>query len=277
MKNKLITILFLTIYLLSFNATSSQEQMRKGYIIGPGDILEIKVWDHDDLSRSVQVSQGGEFTFPFIGKVKVENLSSFEIENLLAKKLSNGFLVAPQVSVEVVEYLNKKVFVFGEVKKPGTYILKHNYTFLELISEAGGFTEDKGQFCFVVRPGEKENKTKPILLKNALEKQIIKLKIDDLITGSTGSFNVIPGDSVYISESEKIYVTGEVKAPGKVKWNDKLTVREAVSLAGGETPKASINRVQIIRIINGIENVLKPKLSDFVQPDDIIKVPESYF
>ena len=91
-------------------------------------------------------------------------------------------------------------------------------------------------------------------------------------------FNVMPGDSIYIGESEKIYVTGEVRSPGRLKWEKGLTVREAVSMAGGGTTRASINRIQIIRNDeNGDEKLIKPKLGDPVLPNDIIKVPESYF
>jgi polysaccharide biosynthesis/export protein len=251
----------------------------ENYTVGPGDVLNIKVWDHEDLDRSVEVSEEGAFTFPFIGKVKVSKMTTFKIEKLLEDKLADGYLVAPQVNISMAEYRNQRAFVFGEVKKPGVYMLTHRYNLLELISEAGGFTEQRGSTCTIVRPKSKTKKDWPTLIEDTGKNEIVTIDIEKLISGKMGSITpyVRPGDSIYISEAEKIYVTGEVKAPGELKWKKGITVREAVSLAGGGTARSAVNRTQIIRKINGVEQVVKPSLGDSVLPNDIVKVPESYF
>lgn len=249
------------------------------YMVGPGDVLDIRVWDHEDLNRVVEISQEGAFSFPFVGIVEVSNHSVVEIEKELAQKLSDGYIVAPQVTISVSEYRNQKVFVFGEVNRPGSYILKHKSHLLEIISEAGGFTGQRGTVCTIVRPEKTVDKIKPTSIKEAKENEIIKIDLDLLISGSKENppFYISPGDSIYVDESEKIFVTGEVQAPGQFRWKKGLTVRQAVSLAGGGTPRASLNRIRIIRTNQGEESTFKPNLGDPVLPDDIIKVPESFF
>ena len=88
---------------------------------------------------------------------------------------------------------------------------------------------------------------------------------------------VMPNDSIYISAAEQIFVTGEVRRPGEIEYMENMTVRQAISMAGGGTPQAAVGRTRIIRIDNGTEREIKPSLGDSVLPNDIIKVPESFF
>jgi polysaccharide export outer membrane protein len=271
-----------TIVLVTTLASAPDTALSKSknnYVVGPGDVLDIQVWDNSDLNRTVEISQEGSFSFPFVGKVKASNLSVFQIERLLVKKLSDGYLVAPQVSITVAEYRNQKVFLFGEIARPGSYVLKHRSHLLEIISEAGGFTAQRGATGVVVRPEADANKQAPTSIHAAKKGEIIQINLDKLLSGAADAppFYVMPGDSIYIGESEKIFVTGEVKRPGELRWEKGLTVRQAVSMAGGGTPRASINRVRIIRNDSGAEKIIKPNLGDPVLPNDIIKVPESYF
>lgn len=265
--------------ILSATSVYAKPAQKNDYIVGPGDVLDIRVWDHEDLNRVVEISQEGAFSFPFVGKITISKHTVFEIESELAEKLSDGYIVAPQVTISVAEYRNQKVFLFGEVNRPGSYILKHKSHLLEIISEAGGFTAQRGSICTIVRPEKKGGEVKPTSLAEAKEKEIVKIDLDRLVSGSKENqiFYIQPGDSIYIGESEKIFVTGEVQAPGQFNWKKGLTVRQAVSLAGGGTPRASINRIKIIRTDKGEEKTVKPKLGDPVLPDDIIKVPESFF
>jgi polysaccharide export outer membrane protein len=256
----------------------AQESVSKDYIIGAGDILQIRVWDHNDLNRTVEVAQDGTFSFPFIGKVQAAGKSVFTLEKLLIDKLSDGYLVGPQVTVGVSEYKHKKAFIFGNVNRPGSYVLKPNMRLLELISEAGGFTRDKGSICTIVRSSKTGPDEKPIAIEDASEHETISVNLEQLIAGDF-SENVLiePNDSIYISTAERVFVTGEVRRPGEVTFKEQMTVRQAISMAGGATPKAAINRTSIIRMENNTEVEIKPNLSDPVLPDDIIKVPESYF
>lgn len=250
----------------------------KAYIVGPGDVLQIQVWDHDDLNRNVTVSQNGSFTFPFIGKISTMERSVQDIENLLTEKLSDGYIVAPQVIVSVTQYNNKKVFLFGEVLRPGSYPLQGNIRLLELISQAGGFTDDHGTVCKIVRTKRKSQTSAPVSIKDASENEITTVDLNRLISGNLSeNVELFPGDSIYINAADHIFVTGEVREPGEIKYLKGMTVRQAISIAGGGTTTAAVNRTTIVRLKNGREVKVRPGLSDPVFPNDIIRVPESFF
>lgn len=256
----------------------AQESANKDYIIGAEDMLQITVWDHDDLDRTVEVAQDGTFSFPFIGKVQAEGKSVFTLEQYLIEKLSDGYLVGPQVTVGVSEYKHKKAFIFGNVNRPGSYILKPNMRLLELISEAGGFTRNKGTVCTIVRSKDTGSNAQPVAIEDASGHETISVNLKQLIAGDFKENALIkPNDSIYISTAEKVFITGEVRRPGEVEYREQMTVRQAISMAGGGTPKAALKRTTIVRMEEDNEVEIKPNLSDLVLPNDIIKVPESYF
>jgi len=258
-------------------AWSTPDSSDRDYIIGPGDRLDIRVWKNEDLNRTVEVSREGSFSFPLIGKVQAEGHSAFDLENVLQKRLADGYLVAPQVTVSITEYVHKKVFLHGEVKKPGSYVIKAKTHLLAVISDAGGFTDDVGETITIVTPGSEEGKESPSL-PNASGNRLLTVEIGTLISGKADqSILVSPGDSVYVSKAEGVFVTGEVKKPGKVKWESRMTVDQAISLAGGATNKGAPGRTRILRMDNGVEKEIRPEMSDPVLPGDIIKIPESYF
>lgn len=122
-------------------ALSQIEAKKSDYRLSGADLLEITVLGEKDLDRQVRVSQSGTITFPLVGSVKVGGLTSAEAEATLAAQLRE-YLKSPQVTVFVKEYGNKKVFVFGQVAKPGAIELptETKMTVLEAISQAGGFT-----------------------------------------------------------------------------------------------------------------------------------------
>ncbi len=261
--------------------SDSKNDSDKEYIIGTEDVLEIRVWGQDNLNRTVEVSKEGAFTFPLIGKVHASGLSVFGLEKLLTQSLSKGYLVKPQVTVSIATYRSQKVFLLGEVKKPGSYALKGKTHILELISDAGGLTDRAGRTITIVRSRSSHNKSAPVALEDAKEDEIITIYLDELELTADGMKSIdifiADGDSIYISKARKIYVTGEVKKPGGYKWERGITVHQAISLAGGATKRGATNRTKIIRTKKGLERELKPSMSDKVIPDDIIKVPISYF
>lgn len=259
-------------------ALSTQDSPGKDYILGPGDVIEIRVWENDDLNRTVEISYEGSFSFPFIGKIRAAGLNVFGLENELKKKLADGYLVAPQVTVKIVDYVHKKIFLHGEVKKPGSYVIKGKTHLLAVISDAAGFTDEVGETITIVTPGSEERKNAPSLPNTSGGNRIFTVEIDMLISGAANQdIFVAPGDSIYVSKAEGVFVTGEVKKPGKVKWESHMSVRQAISLAGGPTNKGSPSRTRILRMKNGVEKEISPHMSDPVLPGDIIKVPESYF
>ena len=121
------------------------------YAIGPGDVLRITVWGHDDLSKDYPVSQDGRVPFPLIGSVPAVGLSTAELAKRIRDLLEKDYLVNPQVIVAVKEYLSKKVHVMGEAEKPGLFYLTGPTTLLELLSKAGGLSKTAGKDLVLVR------------------------------------------------------------------------------------------------------------------------------
>jgi hypothetical protein len=123
-------------------------------LLGPGDTVHVNVWDHPDLTMTVEIGSDGRFQFPLIGGVRAERLTVAELEAELRRRLADGYVVDPQVTARV-ESRGKSFYVYGEVTKPGRYPLDREVTVLQAISTAGGPTErgDEGRSTVTRRDG----------------------------------------------------------------------------------------------------------------------------
>ena len=268
MSDRLAPALFFCFGLLALllSPAPAQSAENRDYIVGPEDVIEIKVWSNDDLNRTVELSTEGDFTFPLIGKVHGGGLTVFEVEKLLTDKLAAGYLIAPQVNVSVTKYKSQRVSILGEVKKPGSYFIKGKTHILELLTEAEGLTEKAGRTVTIVR-GQST--------KAGVASVIIDL--EEVKQGSVEERLFLEnGDSIDVAEAPWVYVSGEVMRPGRFKWEKRMTVDETLSLAGGPTKRAAVARTEIMRLIEtGVEKIKIP-MDAPVLPGDIIKVPASY-
>ena len=153
-KIQLILILFLFIYGC---ATTGEQQKNKNefmeeqipvpkiqlteFVVGPGDSLEVQVWRHSDLTRVIEVQTNGIISYPMVGNIKVAGMGLVDFQNLLTQRLSE-FIVNPQVNIQVRTPKSHKIFILGEIRRPGVYLLDSPMTALEAIALAGGFTLD---------------------------------------------------------------------------------------------------------------------------------------
>ncbi len=251
------------------------------YKIGAGDVLDIVVWGHPELSMQVAVSPEGTISFPLLGEVKVEGLSVQEIKNLLTQKLAKDFIRNPQVFVKVVEFNSQKVMVLGEVSNPGEYVLKGETRLLQILSQAGGVLSGSPKAKVIIMREENGKKSSPIsidlyeVVKKGNWKKNIVLKAGDIIYVSTES---VPS----------VHIMGEIKKPGSYPWKEGLTAFQAILMAGGLTETAS-RKIKIIRENKGGKNnILYLNLKEILgrgnkskdislKPGDIIYVPTSFF
>jgi polysaccharide biosynthesis/export protein len=111
-----------------------------GYRIGPSDVLKINVWKHDEVSQLVTVRPDGAFSLPLIGDVPATGRSADEIAADVANRLHRYYADNPPVTVQVTEVHSYKIYVVGEVQKPGEYAPTHEVTVLMGLALAGGFT-----------------------------------------------------------------------------------------------------------------------------------------
>ena len=122
-----------------YSAEEKEESFDQNYTIGVGDLLQIEVYDEPDLTKEVRVLTDGTLSFPLLGSLKAVHLTVGELETEIKRRLAERFLVNPQVTVFVKEF--SSVYVFGEVKNPGSFPLVGKMTVFEAITRAGGFTE----------------------------------------------------------------------------------------------------------------------------------------
>jgi polysaccharide export outer membrane protein len=254
--------------LILVNAFSAQAA--DDYIVGEEDVIKITVYDHPELTTTERVSGEGIITLPLIGEIKVAGLTTDQTAKKIASRLSEGFIVDPNVSVFVVEFRSKKTIIIGYVNRPGMYMLSGNTTLLELISLAGGLSKDAGGRATIKRKN---------LVNNGGE-GTINIDLQKLIEQGDTSLNILlmDGDSVFIAKASVFYLTGEIKNPAAYRYEDGITLIKAITMAGGFTDKASIGRIRIIRKIDNKEKVIqKAEMDEPVLPDDVIIVPESFF
>ena len=122
------------------------------YRVGESDILQVSVWKEPDLSKTVNVRPDGMISLPLIGELKVMGMTSGEIQDAVASKLKS-YLLNPRVTVEITEIKSRRVFITGEVIRPGLYPLAGPTTVLQLIAQAGGFTPfAKRKNIVILRP-----------------------------------------------------------------------------------------------------------------------------
>jgi len=157
--------------------------------VGPGDVFEVRVFQEPELSGVFQVGPQGDIIFPLCKRVVVGGLSANGVAEKLRACLSDGFLRDPQVSVLVKEFNSKKVFVFGEVQKPGTFAFEEGMSIVQALTLAGGFTKTAAQ-----------NSTSVTRNVNGQEVKV-KVNVQDIALGKAPNYRLEPGDIVFVPES----------------------------------------------------------------------------
>jgi protein involved in polysaccharide export with SLBB domain len=152
----------------------------------------------------------------------------------------------------VVEADNHKFYVSGEVKNPSSYPYKDGLTVHKAIAMAGGLTDKAERAKFkVLRQKDQQEHTLPVELDSVL----------------------LPDDIIVVGEAQRVYVSGEVKTPGRYVYEKGMTVHKAISLAGGWTEKADHGTIKLTRVIDGVVQSLEVEANVPVLAEDFIVVP----
>jgi polysaccharide export outer membrane protein len=272
---------------------SLDNQGIKKYLLGPGDVVDIRIFGQPDLNSVIPVdSEGNLSSLPFIEKpipAKCRNEKEIQKDIIAAySKLINK----PQVSVRILERNSRApATVFGAVRNPTRATMQRKLRLNELMAISGGFTERASGTIQILHteplmcpePGE-EAQAAPLDGTN-LPFQVVK--IVDLRSGKQEANPVIrPGDYVLVTEAEPVYITGSVNSPTGIYLRDNLTLSRALAMVGGARKEAKLSEVKIWRQKPGtIEQELikvdygaikKLQAPDFVlQAYDVIEVPEA--
>lgn len=256
----------------NITATNSADDEAPTIKLGPGDLLEVSVYNVPELASKARVSNAGDIYLPLIDYVHVEGLTQEEAQALIEKRLEDGgFVRNPHVTIFVVEASSQGVTVLGEVAKAGIYPVVGDHRLYQIISEAGGFSQAASRKIAIIR----RNRQEPIRI------DLPRNLADDL----SGNVEIMPGDTITVPRAPIIYVVGDVNRPsGLLVDNGTLTVLQALALAGGAGRSAKLSGARIIRKDgNGmtemkvaIKKMLEAKSPDVtLQADDILFIPVS--
>ncbi|HWF90597.1 MAG TPA: polysaccharide biosynthesis/export family protein [Pyrinomonadaceae bacterium] len=263
------------------------------YLLGPGDVVEVRVFGQPDLSTNASVDSDGNLsTLPFLEKpIRAQCRTDKDVQKDVALAYAK-FINNPQVSVRVSERNSRQpATVFGAVRQATRVEMKRKVRLNELMAVSGGFTERAAGTIQILHteplmcpePGE-EAEAAPIE-GTRIPLQIVK--ISDLRAGKQEANPVIrPGDYVLVTEAEPVYITGSVLSPGGIYLREQLTLSRALAMVGGVRKEAKMSDVIIYRQVPGKLNpqtihvdlaAIKKnqKQDELLQPYDIIEVPES--
>lgn len=235
--------------------------------LGMGDMVRVTVFRNPDLTTEARVSERGTIVFPMIGEVPVSGLTPSQASARIAEKLRTGkFVINPEVTVSIAQVNSRQVSVLGNVNKPGRYPLDSvNVRLTDLIATAGGVAPTGADLVTIVSAanGKKADIDLAGMFRNG-----------DL----TKNVELQPGDTIYVHRAPMVYVYGEVQKGGAYRLEPDMTVMQAIALASGITPRGTERGVKVSRKgDNGNVKRIDVKLTDPVQPDDVIYVRESIF
>ncbi|MBI2485753.1 MAG: polysaccharide biosynthesis/export family protein [Deltaproteobacteria bacterium] len=225
------------------------------YLIGPADLLEIKVFESEKLTTTVRVSSRGQITLPLLENVDVNGITAREaeikIENLLKK---GGYINNPHVSVFIKEHKSKLVSVVGYVREPGSYELLGRETILDALAAAKGLEDKAGKTVYLTRTEESGRK------------QAYIVDIDELLVKGNTDINLAlkPGDVIYVPEAGSVFVEGAVRKPGSFPIEDgSTTVVQSITMAGGPSTYADTSDVKLVRSVgNGKREIEQLNLGE---------------
>jgi len=133
------TVKFILFCLLAFNQQISQAADKSAYMINAGDILEISVWKEEELQREIRVLPDGNISFPLVGEIAVSGVTLTEVRAQLVKKLSE-YITDPVVNISVKSSEGNSVYVIGQVRRPGSFVMYQPLDVMQVLSLAGGLT-----------------------------------------------------------------------------------------------------------------------------------------
>jgi polysaccharide export outer membrane protein len=242
------------------------------YILGAGDLLQISVFEAENLNTTVRVSSRGHVTLPLLGQIRVKGLTARETEIRIENLFRSKYIKDPHVGVFVEEHFSQRVTLVGQFKNPGTYDYVSKQRLLDVMALAGGLSDKAGGTVQVRRKSNIPGKP-----------NVFVVDLDRLIKEGRTELNVEinGGDVIFVPEAGNFFVDGAVRRPGSYPIRSKMVLGEALVAAGGTTPYAIKDSLVLIRYFKdagrkAIELEYNPKNQEMeIQDRDIIVVRSS--
>ncbi|HEX2268694.1 MAG TPA: polysaccharide biosynthesis/export family protein, partial [Pyrinomonadaceae bacterium] len=229
------------------NGPAPSNQDRGHYLIGVGDVIDIRIFGRPQLTReAVRVDPRGMIRMPLIEE---EIRASCRTEASLAEYISAQYLKfvrRPQVDVFIREYNSQPVAVVGAVDKPGRFQLQRQVRLLELLTFSGGPTVKAGRTVQIAH-AENSHRCDDGGASGG-ENGLNAYSLSDVLAGRPEANPVVrPGDVVNVLEADQVFVVGNVVRPSTIPLKEPVTVSRAIAMSGGVLPYTKMDRVRIVR------------------------------
>ena len=261
--------------------------------------MNISVFEAPEMNCTVRVSANGDISFQLLGAVHAAGLTPRELETVLQGLLRRTYMKDPHVGVFLQELQSHPISVVGALKTPGVFQIREARSLIEVLSMAGGLSDDAGDTVLIMRgaanvpfpqPGDVPARASASQPTAEGRKEITEINLKKLLDSADSSMNVMvrPGDIVKVPRAGIVYVVGEVQKPGGfvLQNNENISVLQALALAEGPTHTSAISRARLIRTdpatgkrtetpLN-LGRIFSGKAPDeILQPKDIVFVPNS--
>jgi polysaccharide export outer membrane protein len=245
-------VLFLLLMIMISHRAYPQED-KNDYIIGTGDLISIKFWQKPEFNTEARVNAVGEIQLPLIGTLQVMGLTTTQLRDNIEDRISLLDSNVNQVTVLILAYGSKSVYVTGAVKTPGKISFEVIPNLWQIIMEAGGPlpTAQLDEVTVVRGGGTEAGKIIHVDMTDVLEKGKLSL-LPPVYTGDTihitgsiiqGSTSILPSP---LERRDWVYVFGEVAKPGAYGTDKNIDVLDALILAGGPTERANLAKVKLL-------------------------------
>lgn len=264
---------------------SSIEQSSERYRIGPGDVLDVRVYNRPQLSReAVRVEGNGMIRMPLIeGEIQAACKTEGELAKDISTRYARYYRNLP-VDVFIKEYHAREVALIGAVNEQGRYQMQRRIRLLELLTFAKGPTDKAGQTINIVRAPRTDLCASSDAANS--EGRFISFRLNDTLRGNeTANPYVEPGDIVTVPEADQVYVVGNVYSPKSLPLREPITVSRAIAMAGGPLRDSKTDKIRIRRqtgdgtqaeMFVNLNAIAQKKAEDIqLRPNDIVEVPES--
>lgn len=270
----------------------------KKYLLGPGDVLDLRVFNDPQFNGPLVVNDEGNIEVPFIDQpIHAQCRTDREIKQDIAQALAR-FLVKPQISLRVTEMKSRPpATVFGAVRSPQRVQMQRRARLLDILAFSGGVTEGAGANIQVFHteplmcPEPEDEVAKPIASVNpsdATEVRYDLFSLSDLKQGKPEANPFIrPGDIIIVPDAQPVYITGAVVQPtGLYLREGSMSLKQAIAMVGGLKREAKASAIVIWRkkegstepekMVINFNDIKQEKTSDIaLMPYDIIEVPDN--
>ncbi len=269
---------------------SAQAQLRPSYVLGTNDQILVRVPTAPEIGETpYRIDEAGEITLPLVGRIRAADKSVEDLEREIAEKLLD-FFVNPQVYLSVVQFRSEPIFVVGAFVRPGIHALEGRRTLLDTLTSLGGLQPDASRRIKITRKLENGKIPLPSAIVDEIDQvSTVEIHLNRLMETVNPAEDMLlqAFDVLTALEREPVFINGEVLRPGAFETNEgeSLSLLQALTLAGGLTPKADTKAIRVLRQISGsrrraeisinLTDTIGGRSNDFpLLPNDILYVPK---